>query len=149
GNWATASGGAVESAAGRDVVTNSTFVSNFAGQGGAMRLAGTVFLYDCYFSENRADVSGGSAISNVGIMEDIQSCSFVSNGVLCGSGFFSDIVDGDRYSEVCSGCEPCTSHCDMLNSTGVPTCTNVLDHTESVGGSIVLATLVIESGYWR
>ncbi|CAN0508386.1 unnamed protein product, partial [Scytosiphon promiscuus] len=42
GNTATASGGAVESAAGKDFFTNSTFVSNLAGQGGAMTLAGSV-----------------------------------------------------------------------------------------------------------
>ncbi|CAN0443611.1 unnamed protein product [Pylaiella littoralis] len=148
-NWATASGGAVESAAGRDLVNNSTFVGNFAGQGGAMRLAGSVSLSDCWFSTNRADVSGGSAISNVGITENIQSCSFFSNDVLCGTGFFLDFVNGDRYSEVCSGCEPCAGDCDIANSTDVPTCTDTPAHTASTGDSIVLATIVIDSGYWR
>lgn len=91
-NRATASGGAVESAAGKDLVTNSTFVSNTATQGGAMRLAGSVSLSSCYFKKNRADITGGPAISNVGLTESIESCSFVNNDVRCNPGSFLDFV---------------------------------------------------------
>lgn len=91
-NRATASGGAVESAAGKDVVTNSTFVSNTATQGGAMRLAGSVSLSACCFKENRADITGGPAISNVGLTERIHSCSFVNNDIRCNPGSFLDFV---------------------------------------------------------
>ena len=91
-NRATASGGAVESAAGKDLVTNSTFVSNTATQGGAMRLAGSVSLSSCWFKNNRADIAGGPAISNVGVTESIESCSFVNNDVRCNPGSFLDFV---------------------------------------------------------
>lgn len=91
-NRATASGGAVESAAGKDLVLNSTFMSNTATQGGAMRLAGSVSLSGCWFKNNRADIAGGPAISNVGLAESIESCSFVNNDVRCSSGSFLDFV---------------------------------------------------------
>lgn len=55
---------------------------------------------------------------------------------------------GDRYSDVCSGCVAC-SDCDVADSTDVPTCTNVLDNTQSAGNTIVLETILIDSGYWR
>lgn len=41
------------------------------------------------------------------------------------------------------------SDCDVADGADVPTCTNVLDNTKSTGNTIVLETLVIESGYWR
>ena len=55
---------------------------------------------------------------------------------------------GDRYFDVCSGCVECAD-CDVDDGTDVPTCTNVLDNTKSAGNSIVLETLVVDSGYWR
>ncbi|CAN0581352.1 unnamed protein product, partial [Ectocarpus sp. 12 AP-2014] len=48
-NMATASGGAVDSAAGQDNVTNSIFKGNSAEVGGALRLAGTAFVENCSF----------------------------------------------------------------------------------------------------
>lgn len=96
-NRATASGGAVESAAGKDWVTNSTFIGNTATQGGAMRLAGSVSLSSCWFKKNRADITGGPAISNVGVTESIESCSFVNNDVRCSPGSFLDFTHVSHF----------------------------------------------------
>lgn len=89
-NRATASGGAIESAAGKDLVTNCTFVSNTATQGGAMRLAGSASLSSCCFEKNRADIGGGPAMSNVGLTDKLESCLFANNDVRCSPGSFLD-----------------------------------------------------------
>eukprot|EP00903_Cladosiphon_okamuranus_P017744 g16334.t1 len=147
-NRATASGGAVESAAGKDVVTNSTFVNNTARQGGAMRLAGAVSLSGCIFKENSADITGGPAISNVGLTESIESSSFANNYIRCNPGSFVDFVEGDRYTDVCSGCAACND-CNVADGNHIPTCTNVLVNTKSAGDNVVLETLIVDGGYWR
>ncbi|CAN0196399.1 unnamed protein product [Ectocarpus sp. 12 AP-2014] len=146
GNWATASGGAMESAAGKDLVVNSTFLGNTASQGGAARFAGSLSVSNCLFMNNHADEQGGPAMSNVGFMEGIEACTFADNDVLCPSGTFLDFVDGDRYSDVCSGCEEC-SDCDVADSSEVPTCTITPDHAQSTGNTI--ETLSVDRGYWR
>ncbi|CAM9202855.1 unnamed protein product [Ectocarpus sp. 8 AP-2014] len=146
GNWATASGGAMESAAGKDLVVNSTFLGNTASQGGAARFAGSVSVSNCLFMNNHADEQGGPAIQNLGFMDGIEACTFADNDAVCPSGFFLDFVDGHRYSDVCSGCEEC-SDCGVADSSEVPTCTITPDHTQSTGNTI--ETLSIDPGYWR
>ena len=51
-NRATATGGAVESAAGQDTFVSCVFEGNKAGTGGALRLAGTAYMKNCSFVEN-------------------------------------------------------------------------------------------------
>ncbi|CAN0567106.1 unnamed protein product, partial [Ectocarpus sp. 12 AP-2014] len=65
---------------------------------------------------------------------------------VCPSGFFLDFVDGNRYSDVCSGCEECND-CGVADSSEVPTCTITPDNTQSTGNTI--ETLSIDRGYWR
>lgn len=89
GNTASTSGGAVESAAGKDVFLYTQFVNNTAGIGGALRLAGTSDLIACDFVANGASIAG-PAVSNVGAMRQVSNVSFVDNVLLCSEGTFLD-----------------------------------------------------------
>ncbi|CAN0424171.1 unnamed protein product, partial [Ectocarpus fasciculatus] len=79
-------------------------------------------------------------------MESIEACTFADNDVLCPSTSYLDFVDGDRYSDVCSGCAEC-SDCDVADGSEVPTCTITPSHAQSTGDTI--ETLSIDPGYWR
>lgn len=92
-NTGTASGGAVESAAGKDYIVDTSFTGNMAREGGGLRLAGTASLSNCWFANNRADIGGGPAVSNVGFVQGIDSCSFFSNDIRCRPGQFLDFID--------------------------------------------------------
>lgn len=89
-NKATATGGAVESAAGKDVLVNSTFIGNEAQQGGALRLAGFAAIRGCSFVANRAGQDGGPGVSIVGFTSQMTSCSFSDNVFMCERGEFLD-----------------------------------------------------------
>lgn len=86
-NSAGATGGAVESAAGLDVISSSTFVRNTARIGGALRLAGTSYLENCSFIEN-SSTEEGLAVSNLGHLEGISGNSFLDNLYSCDKGFY-------------------------------------------------------------
>ena len=88
GNEAASTGGAVESAAGKDYFVNTSFVGNVAKQGGALRLAGTASIVECHFERNLAAEGGGPAISDVGYTEEMRSTYFVDNDFSCDPGFF-------------------------------------------------------------
>ncbi|CAN0327250.1 unnamed protein product, partial [Ascophyllum nodosum] len=71
GNKAEATGGAIESAIGAAAITKTSFKSNEAGVGGALRLAGVSSVKGCTFEENLSDLGGGQAISWIGYYLDI------------------------------------------------------------------------------
>ena len=54
-NQAIATGGAIHSAAGQDLLINTTFSGNTASEGGALSLAGTTGLVNCSFVEKISD----------------------------------------------------------------------------------------------
>lgn len=88
GNRATATGGAIESAAGQDEYMDSIFVGNRAGTGGALRLAGTASVENCSFVENVSDDGGGAAVSNIGSILTMANISFGRNVFDCHLGTF-------------------------------------------------------------
>lgn len=86
-NTAVASGGALESSAGKDTFLNTRFEGNTAGAiGGALRMAGTTDLTLCDFVANSANETG-PAVASVGTTVVISS-SFENNVLLCASGAF-------------------------------------------------------------
>ena len=87
-NQAIATGGAIHSAAGQDLLINTTFSGNTASEGGALSLAGTTGLVNCSFVENISDEGRGSAVANIGYMSGIFNCSFHSNAFSCQRGEF-------------------------------------------------------------
>ena len=64
-NQAVATGGAIHSAAGQDLVINTTFSGNTASEGGALNLAGTSSLVNCSFVENISDEGRGPVVANI------------------------------------------------------------------------------------
>ena len=87
-NQAVATGGAIHSAAGQDLVINTTFSGNTASEGGALNLAGTTRLVNCSFVENISDEGRGPVVANNGYMNGISNCSFHSNAFSCQRGEF-------------------------------------------------------------
>lgn len=86
-NTAEASGGAIESAAGKDNFIDSTFEGNTAGElGGGLRLAGTTTLTGCDFVGNGAG-EAGPAVANIGTVTVLDT-SFSENSLICGNGDF-------------------------------------------------------------
>lgn len=91
-NSAVGSGGAVESAAGRDIFQGTLFEGNSAGLGGAVRLAGFADLIDCDFLGNNV-TEAGPAVANVGIIRDVVNTSFAEHALLCDSGEFLNYTE--------------------------------------------------------
>lgn len=89
-NEASATGGAMESAAGKDIVKDSTFSQNRAQEGGALRLAGIAKITKCSFEKNRAEEGSGPAVSTVGFPSQMANCTFSGNVFICGDGTFLD-----------------------------------------------------------
>lgn len=90
-NVATATGGAVESVAGKDRFVNTSFVNNSARSGGAARLSGTADLLCCEFTDNGA-YDEAPAVRNIGTIGTISNVSFAGNVLLCESKTFLDYV---------------------------------------------------------
>lgn len=81
-NSASASGGAIESTAGRDYFVDTTFKGNTARNiGGGLRLAGTATFSRCIFVGNGAE-GAGPAVSNVGTLSMVNA-TFTKNALLC------------------------------------------------------------------
>lgn len=93
GNTATATGGAVDSAVGQDVFTNTTLTRNTAVSGGALRMGGSWFLSNCSFVENASAESQGPAVSNIGNVQSLGRSSFLDNTVICPEGYFVDFIE--------------------------------------------------------
>lgn len=87
-NSATATGGAIESAAGQDLMDSTIFRGNEGLVGGALRLAGTAYLYDCSFVENASDDAEGAAVSNIGSIVAMGNINFSRNVFDCQPGMF-------------------------------------------------------------
>lgn len=99
GNDARATGGAIDTGAGLDVLVSTYFEGNTAGIGGALRLAGTASLDNCTFLENTSDEDEGPAVSNVGFVSSITACTFVDNTVNCEPGKFVDYHETNTVSD--------------------------------------------------
>lgn len=89
-NEATATGGAIDSAAGQDAYFSSIFERNRAGTGGALRLAGTSSVENCSFVENISDDGEGAAVSNIGSISSMANVFFGGNAFDCEPGMFLD-----------------------------------------------------------
>ena len=92
-NRATATGGAIESVAGQDYISNTAFVGNTAGVGGAVRLAGKTGVDSCSFEDNRSDEGDGPAIENVGVVSVMKNSSFTGNVFYCEPGKYLDFTE--------------------------------------------------------
>lgn len=147
GNWASASGGAIESLAGYDVVLNTVFERNTAGVGGALRLGGTASLTNCTFFDNISDEDEGSAISNLGVLQ-IDESRFYGNSFWCEPGTYLGIAGGEGYVKACDGCDECNA-CEVRDEDKIPICFEQIDNTRSEGGNTTLETLEVNAGYWR
>lgn len=55
----------------------------------------------------------------------------------------------DPYAAVCDGCPTACDECSFAEPLLAPTCSAVLDHSTSSGGTVTVETLSIEPGYWR
>ena len=91
GNRATATGGALETVAGQDHISNSTFVGNTAGVGGALRLGGKTFMENCSFVDNSSDEGEGPAVDNVGLVGSMTGISFIGNVFNCQPGEYLEL----------------------------------------------------------
>ena len=89
-NQAVATGDATYSAAGQDLVINTTFSGNTAAsEGGALNLAGTFRLVNCSFMDNISDEGLGPVIANIGYyVSGISNCSILGNPFSCERGEF-------------------------------------------------------------
>ena len=88
GNTATATGGAIQSAAGQDKMISTSFEGNSARAGGALYLAGTSEFFGCSFIDNESDEGAGLAIFNIGYVATMQNSSFGVHGYNCAPGTF-------------------------------------------------------------
>eukprot|EP00904_Undaria_pinnatifida_P004259 jgi/Undpi1/13834/HiC_scaffold_9.g03485.m1 len=150
GNQATATGGAINSAAGKDRIDNSVFEDNSAGTGAAMRLAGAASIHNCSFVENTSDDGEGAAVSNIGYISSIENISFSGNGFDCPWGMFLYFnASDDPFEVLCHGCETTCNRCVFVEGDLAPTCREVMDHTTSDGGNVTLRELSVNKGYWR
>ncbi|CBJ48858.1 polymorphic Outer membrane protein G/I family [Ectocarpus siliculosus] len=148
-NRATATGGAIDSAAGQDAFVNSTFQGNRAGTGGGLRLAGTASLDTCSFVDNISDDQGGAAVSNIGSLLSVENITFSGNVFDCDPGMYLDYnASGNPYEAACGGCETACDGC-FFEPPVPPTCTDVMEHITSAGGTVTLEDLPVERGYWR
>ena len=95
-NVAHATGGAVNTASGKEEYLGSSFAHNSAGVGGALRLAGEAFLSNCSFDENVSDSDGGPAVSNIGFVSNLTSGYFRGNRFRCEAQHFFIFIEVRR-----------------------------------------------------
>ena len=93
GNTATATGGAIQSAAGQDKVVNTSFEGNSARAGGALYLAGTSEFFGCSFIDNESDEGAGLAIFNIGYVATMQNSSFGVDSYNCAPDTFMTYIE--------------------------------------------------------
>lgn len=98
-NRATATGGAIESVAGQDFISNSVFVGNTAGVGGALRLAGMAGLDSCTFVNNTSDEGEGPAINSIGVSSVIKHSTFIGNVFNCEQGAYLGFNEFNEVSQ--------------------------------------------------
>eukprot|EP00752_Nemacystus_decipiens_P008479 g7576.t1 len=148
-NKAAATGGAIESAAGQDTYVRDFFEGNKAGTGGALRLAGTASMENCSFLENVSDAGEGAAVSNIGFISEMSDIFFSGNAFDCQPGTFLDFNPRSPFEAVCDGCDTPCDNCSFGEPLLEPTCSDVLEHSNSSGGNTTIETLSVEPGYWR
>ena len=83
GNVAFATGGAVDSASGKDAFIGTVFKGNYAPLGGALRLAGTASVDNCSFIDNISQPGGGPAVFNAATMSNQTDIYFNGNVFFC------------------------------------------------------------------
>ncbi|CAB1118550.1 unnamed protein product [Ectocarpus sp. CCAP 1310/34] len=150
GNQASATGGAVESAAGQDAFVGNVFVGNKAGTGGALRMAGTASVENCSFVDNVSDDGEGAALSNIGFISKMAHIYFSENVFDCPSGTFLDFnASGDPFEAVCAGCDIVCDGCVFEQGLVGPSCSEAMAHSTSAGGNTTLQEVSIDRGYWR
>ena len=152
-NWASSTGGAIESVAGLDRIENTYFARNSAGAGGALRLGGSTDIRGCTFIDNVSSEDEGAAISNVGTLT-VESNNFTGNAFWCEPGTFRNWTDATeanitRYERICDGCPQLCVECEVEDKYLVPVCSSELEHTQSEGGGTTIETLKLYPGYWR
>lgn len=94
-NSAVEAGGAIEVVSGLVHVKDTTFVGNYANEGGALKLSGTSELLNSTFSGSRSGEGGGSAISNAGSFSGMVGLRFSANQFVCAA---TEYVD---FTKVC------------------------------------------------
>lgn len=82
-NTANTTGGAVNSASGKDEFFRTSFVRNSAVVGGALLLAVKASLSNCSFIDNISDAEDGPAVSNIGTITNLQDSFFSGNKFRC------------------------------------------------------------------
>lgn len=82
-NTANSTGGAVNSASGKDEFFRTSFVRNSALVGGALLLAVKASLSNCSFIDNISDADDGPALSNIGTITSLQDSFFSGNKFRC------------------------------------------------------------------
>ena len=83
GNVAFATGGAVDSASGKDAFIRTVFKGNSASYGGALRLDGEASVDSCSFIDNVSQPGGGPAVFNVGAVLNETDIYFNGNVFSC------------------------------------------------------------------
>lgn len=104
GNTAVATGGAIESGASTDTISNTFFGNNTSGVGGALRLGGKTSLSNCTFVNNTSNEDSGPAISNIGYISKMSLISFFDNTFDCGPGTFLDFNSVSSSSRAWLSC---------------------------------------------
>ena len=122
-NEALATGGAVDSASGRDMFVETTLKGNTAGDGGALRLTSTSKISGCLFEENKSDVGGGPAVAFFGTSLDIYRSNFIDNIFSCSYGTYLEFDEVNRFTVLLCLLEcftyalrPIFVYCGLLNS---------------------------------
>ncbi|CAN0406384.1 unnamed protein product, partial [Ascophyllum nodosum] len=154
GNAAFGTGGAVDTASGQDAFVGTLFERNTAKMGGALRLAGKASVVNCSFNENVSELGGGPAVSNIGAMDNVNTCSFHRNVFNCEPQTFLEFIKSDdAFQTVCDGCPETCFECSFGRAQGSPTCTSLseagVEHATSLGGNTTVEGLDIHEGYWR
>lgn len=92
-NVASAIGGAINTASGRDEFLGTWFEHNSAVVGGALRLAGEASLENCSFVENISDEDGGPAVSSIGFISEASNVSFEENKFRCEAQHYFNFIE--------------------------------------------------------
>ena len=92
GNSASSTGGAIHSIAGKNLVQATNFTNNSSFFGGALRISGTIFVFNSSFVENKSGDKGGAAISTSGI-NSMEKHFFAVNGHHCSADAFMDLSE--------------------------------------------------------
>lgn len=102
GNKATATGGATESASGRDVIVNTAFVGNTEGEQGTLKLPGLTSLSNCYFVDICFGRGGGGSRVQYRTSRESRTVLFVGSVFTCQPNTFLDFDEVSCRSSKCT-----------------------------------------------